>query len=51
MLCYSLAYQKLLNWEPLLELVKMESSCEGHTFLADDTLEMELVVRFHGPKV
>ena len=41
----------MLNWEPLLELVRIEFIEERETFSTEDSVELDLVVKFHGPKV
>ena len=47
--CTHVVYQKLLGWEPLLELMGLEggrTSCMG-----GELLELVLVIRLHAPKV
>lgn len=48
---HCVAYQKLLSWEPLLELVKMEVVEKKETYSTEDTVQLDLVIRMHGPKV
>ena len=45
------AYQKLLNWEPLLELTKLEIVDKEQVYSTGDPVQMELLVTLHGPKV
>ena len=46
-----LAYQKLLNWDPLLELVKVAIVDGKECYGVDDSVVLDLVIRLHGPKV
>ncbi len=46
-----LAYQKLLNWEPLLELVRVETVNKQHVYSTREMVQLHLLVRLHGPKV
>ena len=49
---FSLAYQKILSWEPLLELVSIDFEGERKSNLTvGDSLAMKVVVNYNGPKV
>ena len=49
---FSLAYQKILSWEPLLELVFIDFEGERKSNLTvGDSLAMKVVVNYNGPKV
>ena len=52
------AYQKILSWEPLLELVSINfveeaerKSSGGCSLTVGDSLAMKIVINYNGPKV
>ena len=52
------AYQKILSWEPLLELVSIDfveeserKGSSGCTLTVGDSLAMKIVINYNGPKV
>ena len=51
---YLLAYQKILSWEPLLELVSIdfvEEERKSSSLTVGDSLAMKIVINYNGPKV
>ena len=51
---YLLAYQKILSWEPLLELVSIdfvEEERKNSSLTVGDSLAMKIVINYNGPKV
>ena len=49
------AYQKILSWEPLLELVSIgfvgEAERKSSSLTVGDTLAMKVAINYNGPKV
>ena len=51
-MCVCVAYQKILSWEPLIELGKLNYTDESTPpFTLGDVVAMEMVIRYSGPKV